>query len=169
MGPNGAGKTTLLRIMLGQVLPTTGVVRARHERIGSIAQGASDWMLEESLLGELKRLTARPDRTASELLSHRFPLALAERPLWSLSPGERVRAALVCLFQRSPPVEMLVLDEPTHGLDFLGEAALRRTLASWPGGLVVVSHEQEFVDAIGAHEVVRLNTKELKRSELELS
>jgi len=126
-GPNGAGKTTLLRVLLGQQQPTTGRASSDVERIGSIAQGATDWIANESLLARL--LDASPTSSfadaAARLVEHKFPLALAERPLWSLSPGERVRAALICLFQQAPTVELLVLDEPTYSLDFVGMAALR--------------------------------------------
>ncbi len=151
VGPNGAGKTTLLQVMLEHHAPTTGTARARTERIGSIAQGATDWMGEDSLLGRLATSSEQPtlETIAQRLVAHRFPLALAERPLRSLSPGERVRAALICLYHRTPSVELLVLDEPTRSLDFLGASALRTALAAWPGGLLVVSHDEDFLESIG--------------------
>jgi ATPase subunit of ABC transporter with duplicated ATPase domains len=151
VGKNGAGKTTLLRVLLGQQRPTTGAASCRAERIGAIAQGATDWIADESLLSRL--LDGSPSGSLSEvaarLVEHRFPLALAERPLASLSPGERVRAALICLYQQAPTVELLVLDEPTYSLDFVGIAALRRALRAWPGGLVIASHDREFLEGIG--------------------
>jgi ATPase subunit of ABC transporter with duplicated ATPase domains len=151
VGPNGAGKTTLLRVLLGQQRPTAGTACRRIERIGSIAQGATDWMADESLLSRL--LDGSPASSladvAAMLVEHKFPLALAERPLGSLSPGERVRAALICLFQQAPAVELLVLDEPTYSLDFVGVAALQRALRAWPGGLVVASHDRELLEGIG--------------------
>jgi ATPase subunit of ABC transporter with duplicated ATPase domains len=158
VGPNGSGKTTLLRVMLGELAPSEGVASCRIERIGSIAQGATDWMSNDSLL---ERLFADSDcksldEAAQLLLAHRFPLALAERPMSSLSPGERVRAALICLVRRSPTVELLVLDEPTLSLDFVGLAALQAALRAWPGGLVVASHDREFVDAIGIEQLIVL-------------
>ncbi|MEX1363665.1 MAG: ATP-binding cassette domain-containing protein [Nannocystaceae bacterium] len=158
MGPNGSGKTTLLRTMLGELRPTTGSARCRSDRIGSIAQGATDWESEDDLLTLLHEL--RPDATLDELATRlvalRFPLALAQRPLRSLSPGERVRAALICLFERAPAIELLVLDEPTFSLDFVGVAALERALRAWPGGLVVASHDRGFLDSIGVDRVLRL-------------
>src|SRR5690606_14409978 len=96
------------------------------------------------------------DELAERIVAHGFPLALAERPLRSLSPGERVRAALICLFQQ-PSVELLVLDEPSHALDFVGVAALERSLRAWPGGLVVVSHDRELLDAIGFEQRIELD------------
>lgn len=161
VGPNGAGKTTLLRVMLGQQRPTTGKASCAIERIGSIAQGATDWISEESLLGRL--LDASPTSSFTEvaalLVEHKFPLALAERPLRSLSPGERVRAALLCLFQQAPAVELLVLDEPTYSLDFVGIAALQRALRGWPGGLVIASHDRELLEGIGIETTLVLDGK----------
>ena len=163
IGPNGAGKTSLLQLMLGQRSPTTGTVGVQRGRIGVIAQGATDWMSEESLLyrlcaGEGEEAGVRSRESAAQLLvAHRFPLALAERPLRSLSPGERVRAALICLLQRSAAPELLVLDEPTYSLDFVGVAALTKALAVWPGGLVVASHDHDFLQKIGCERRLALD------------
>ena len=140
IGPNGAGKTTLLQSMLDG-----------SAGFGSIAQGGSDWLLEESLL---QLLGGAPER----LVAHKFPLALAQRPLRSLSPGERVRAALICLFQRDPAVELLILDEPTYSLDLLGKKALTAALKAWPGGLVVASHDLDFLKEIGIEEWIELSS-----------
>jgi ATPase subunit of ABC transporter with duplicated ATPase domains len=150
-GPNGAGKTTLLEIMRREREPTSGRARSMGQRLGGIAQNASDWKSEESLLTLLcvGSDATREDAVAQLLVAHRFPLALAERPLASLSPGERVRAALICLFQRRPAVELLVLDEPTDHLDFVGVAAVQDALRAWRGGLCIVSHDEEFLSAIG--------------------
>jgi len=159
VGPNGAGKTTLLRTLLGQHPATAGRVSTQLAKVGSIAQGATDWMFEHSLLAHLLMHSneASPDLVAQWLIAHRFPLALAERPFMSLSPGERVRAALICLLARSPTVECLLLDEPTNGLDFVGFAALRAGLKAWPGGWVVVSHDVDFLQDIGVTRWLRLD------------
>lgn len=156
VGPNGAGKSTLVEIMVGQRPPGSGRVRARHDRIAYVAQNASNWCLDDTLL---ERLGESLDDAASLLRAHRFPFALADRPLRELSPGERLRAALLCAFAEGP--ELLVLDEPTDHLDFAGLAALERILRAWPGGLVVVSHDAEFLEAIGIER--RLDLSQLGR------
>src|SRR5262249_2797320 len=112
-----------------------------------IAQGATDYMLGASLLAHLATTTL--DGAVELLGAHKFPLALAERPLASLSPGERTRAALITLFRRSPVPDVLVLDEPTYSLDLGGQRALTRALAASRGGLVVASHDRGFLEAIG--------------------
>lgn len=159
VGPNGAGKTTLLEIALGRIAPTTGSAARDLSRIGSIAQGAADWRLDDSLLERMhsERPEASELRLAQVLAAHKFPLALAERSLCSLSPGERTRAALICLFQRSPTVELLVLDEPTFSLDLVGQRALTRALKAWRGGLLVASHDRSFLSAIDATMMLELS------------
>ncbi|MCP4345637.1 MAG: ABC-F family ATP-binding cassette domain-containing protein [Desulfobacterales bacterium] len=158
VGPNGAGKTTLLNIVKGDIKPFSGDVTTTC-RFGSIAQGGADWMTQESLLellmtcSELKTL----DEVAQNLLMHKFPIALASRPLFSLSPGERVRAALICLFQQKPEIQVLVLDEPTYSLDFVGETSLRAALKAWPGGLIVASHSRDFLSSINISEQLSLD------------
>jgi ATPase subunit of ABC transporter with duplicated ATPase domains len=158
VGPNGAGKTTLLEIVLGRRAPAAGAALRDAARIGSIAQGATDWMLDDSLLACLQREdpALSPEDAAALVVAHRFPLSLGDRPLRSLSPGERARAALLCLFRRTPPVEVLVLDEPTYSLDLTGQRALTEALRAWPGGLVVASHDRAFLAAIGVEVFVDL-------------
>jgi ATPase subunit of ABC transporter with duplicated ATPase domains len=150
-GPNGSGKTTLLEVALGLRRPGAGRARCDTARVGYIAQNAANWRADESLaeLVAAQLGTVSPEMVARVLRAHRFPLALAGRPLATLSPGERVRAALVCITRREPAPELLVLDEPTQHLDFVGLSALEGALAAWPGGLLVVSHDAEFLAAVG--------------------
>lgn len=159
VGPNGAGKTTLLEVILGRRFPTGGKAFRDLSKIGAIAQGGMDWLIDESLLSLLSGqvLHKQHDEVAKLLVAHKFPLALAERPLRSLSPGERARAALITLFERAPPVELLVLDEPTYSLDLVGQRAMTDALRAWPGGLIVASHDREFLAAIGVDTVIRLD------------
>ena len=152
VGPNGAGKSTLLQTLTGNRQPTDGHVELDVTRIGYISQNAANWYLNESLVERLSGAGRDGlERAASILRAHRFPLALASRPLAQLSPGERLRAALIWLFQRRPPVELLVLDEPTDHLDFVGFAALQSVLNAWPGGLVVAGHDEEFLSSLRLH------------------
>ena len=156
VGPNGSGKTTLLEIMLGRRRPNTGTVHSQPSKIGSIEQGGANWLLDDSLLMQLSLLGRSSEASAKLLVAHQFPLALGQRSLRSLSPGERARAALICLFSRAPAVELLILDEPTFGLDLLGQRALTQALRAWPGGLVVASHDREFLAQIGVDRTIQI-------------
>lgn len=158
IGSNGSGKTTLLETILTRRHGDQGTVEVDLERVGSIAQSASDWMRAESLssLLEIECGIGSPDAIRRMLTGYRFPLLLAERPLRSLSPGERTRAALICLFSRRPAVQLLVLDEPTFSLDLLGRAALVSMLSQWAGGLLVASHDALFLQKIRVEKVIGL-------------
>jgi ATPase subunit of ABC transporter with duplicated ATPase domains len=157
-GPNGSGKTTLLEVLVGERRPSTGIAQCDTNRIGYIAQDASNFSRDESLLECLADSSdaMTPDALAIALHAHQFPFALAERPLRSLSPGERLRAALIVLFRRRPVPELLVLDEPTDHLDLLGVTALHTLLCAWRGGLVIASHNREFLSAIGVEGCLQL-------------
>lgn len=155
VGPNGAGKTSLLETLVGERPPAAGRVRVDPLTIGWIAQGGANWCLDESLVEHLARYVDA-DGIAARLAAHRFPLALAERPLASLSPGERTRAALIALFER-PGLAILALDEPTRCLDLVGVEALGEAVAGWRGGLVVASHDRRFLADIGVDREVVLS------------
>lgn len=148
VGPNGAGKSTLVRVLLGELAPASGRVRCERHRIAYISQNTANWCLTRNLR-DLLRDAAPSEDVATTLRAHRFPFALADRPLCDLSPGERLRAALICALAETHVPELLILDEPTDHLDFAGLAALESVLCAWPGGLLVVSHDEAFLSAIG--------------------
>ncbi|MBL4636506.1 MAG: ABC-F family ATP-binding cassette domain-containing protein [Kofleriaceae bacterium] len=153
-GANGSGKTCLLQVIGGARKPDVGRAYVRHTKIGCISQGGVNWMSGGSLLDSLQLLSSSKNWEA-RLKVHRFPFALAVREMHSLSPGERTRAALIALLEQ-PGIELLILDEPTCGLDFSGRAALASLLRVWRGGLVIASHDRQFLDAIDAEEEIAL-------------
>ncbi len=165
-GANGAGKTTLLRALLGDFEAEKGeVIRGTAvrelSRIGAIDQGATSWIRDESvrtLLASSSGATSAQD-LAAIILAHKFPMGLAERPMRSLSPGERFRAALISLVSRRPAIEMLILDEPTCSLDSSAMKALAAVLRAWPGGLIVASHDRRFLDEVGFDEELALGSQ----------
>lgn len=160
VGENGSGKTSLLKTILKQHMPSKGAVLSDLSKIGSIAQGAVDWMRSESLMDIL--CETHEMTTALEMIqSHRFPWGLAQRSLLSLSPGERIRAAFIAVLSRQPSVEVLVLDEPSYSIDFIGYKVLCEGLKAWPGGLLVASHDSEFIEEIGIQQTIRLESKSL--------
>ncbi|HMI94517.1 MAG TPA: ATP-binding cassette domain-containing protein [Polyangiales bacterium] len=167
IGPNGSGKTSLLEILVGERRPSEGRAICDPSRIGYIAQDASNFRRDESLLECLApgAEAVALDALAVVLRAHEFPFALAERSLRSLSPGERLRAALIELWQRRPIPELLVLDEPTDHLDLLGAAALSTVLRRWPGGLVVASHSRSLLVAIGVDGYLDLGRSGLRSDE----
>jgi len=158
IGPNGSGKSTLLRGFLGLLRPLAGelVLAERltdHARIGYVPQRSE---LSDSLpltvrelveLGLVRSRVARRDRAdAVRWALERVGLAgMERRSVWSLSGGQRQRALLARALVRRP--ELLVLDEPTEGLDVATNDALLETLDALhrEAGLtlVVVTHRLE--------------------------
>lgn len=159
VGPNGSGKTTLLEIIQGERSPDTGVAFADSKRIGTIDQGAANWMIEESLLERLERLPKVSD-WQSRLREHRFPLALAMRAMSGLSPGERTRAALIVLIEQEK-LDLLILDEPCSGLDTSARSEIATLLRSWKTGLIVASHDRDFLNRVGFEKEIRLSFSHL--------
>ncbi len=154
-GPNGSGKTTLLEHLLGHPPRNgrsriAGTVRIEPASIGSIAQGARDWARPDSLIQILARHLPLED-VANHIVAHGFPIGLAERPLETLSPGERVRAALIVLFTRD--LELLALDEPAASLDPVARQALTDALRTWTGGLLVATHDDTLLQALNPAEL----------------
>lgn len=154
-GPSGAGKTTLLDILAGHRRASCGVVRCDSTRIGYIKQRDTSSRQHESLLDRLS-LSDTIEQVAQMLRVHRFPFALAQRPLGDLSPGEHMRAELLCLLRRDPLPELLILDQPTDHLDFVGREALESVLQAWTGGLLVVSHDEGFLQTLRIDSAITL-------------
>ncbi|MGO2465701.1 MAG: ATP-binding cassette domain-containing protein, partial [Serratia proteamaculans] len=69
-------------------------------------------------------------------------------PLAALSGGERLKAALACMLWRQEPAQLLLLDEPTNHLDLASSLAIEVALASFPGAMLVVSHDEAFLQAL---------------------
>ncbi len=153
-GPNGSGKTTLLRVLLGLEPAGTGTVRFGARVVtGYYAQDAAN--LDGTLTplqfcgsGTLARtllacLKVRPDRFG--------------RPLAEASAGERAKAALVRLLISG--ANLLVLDEPTNHLDIEAQEALEKTLAQYPGTIVLASHDRSFLEAIAPEKILQLQQR----------
>ncbi|MCC6859872.1 MAG: ABC-F family ATP-binding cassette domain-containing protein [Bryobacterales bacterium] len=150
-GPNGSGKTTLLRVILGLEPADRGRVRfGAHVRAGYYAQDA--WNLDRAATpleicgaGTLSRtllacLKVRADRV--------------DRPLAEASAGECAKVALVRLLVSG--ANLLLLDEPTNHLDIEAQEALEKTLAQYPGTMVLVSHDRSFLQAMAAERRIEL-------------
>ena len=147
-GRNGAGKTTLLGALLGQ-LPLTGGERwiGPGVVVGELDQGRRRLEGPGSLLDAFLAATRGTVSEARSLLAT-FGLGANDvlRPLGELSPGERTRAALALL--QANGVNCLVLDEPTNHLDLPAIEQLEQALASFPGTLLLVTHDRRLLEAV---------------------
>jgi ATPase subunit of ABC transporter with duplicated ATPase domains len=145
LGLNGAGKTTLLRILAGEegsdegsVTPGTGV------SLGYYAQEHEGITPGTSVLEHLRGGTAATETEQRALLGmFRLTGDVAHQDAGTLSGGEKTKLALAQLVNGQH--NALLLDEPTNNLDPPSRTAVSNALRSWPGSMILVSHDVEFV------------------------
>jgi ATPase subunit of ABC transporter with duplicated ATPase domains len=148
-GANGSGKSTLLAALLGRLPLTSGsAALGPGVRVGEVDQARGLFLGAEPLVDAFG--AQLPDWPHAELrtLLAKFGLTGAHvgRPADSLSAGERTRAALALLQARE--VNLLVLDEPTNHLDLPAIEQLEQALDSFPGTLLLVTHDRRMLDAV---------------------
>ncbi|MDA3627449.1 ABC-F family ATP-binding cassette domain-containing protein [Saccharopolyspora oryzae] len=164
-GANGSGKSTLLGALLGRVeLDAGAAALGSGVVIGEIDQARALFHGSESLLDAF--CAAVPDSPPADVrtLLAKYGLKADHvlRPATTLSPGERTRAALALLQGRG--VNLLVLDEPTNHLDLPAIEQLESALDSYPGTLLLVTHDRRMLDAIRTNR--RLEMADGKLTEL---
>jgi len=150
-GANGSGKTTLFRLMSGELKPASGDISRLTDRIAALDQHVGLLDPAESILDNLRRLN--PALTGNEahaaLARFAFRNRAALQIVGTLSGGERLRAGMACVFATPQPPFLLLLDEPTNHLDLASIEELEQALRGFDGALIVISHDQAFLQAIG--------------------
>jgi ATP-binding cassette subfamily F protein uup len=154
IGVNGSGKTTLLRLLTGDLKPDSGCVkRGKTLRIGHLRQGMDELRGSERVLQSVDRvrrqarLATGSEASASSLLEDfGFTGDRLTARLDDLSGGERRRLQILRLLLEEPNV--LILDEPTNDLDIDTLTVIEDYLDSWPGTLLVVTHDRYFLERV---------------------
>jgi len=156
-GPNGSGKTTLIALAEGAIQPTSGRV-VRSVPAAVLDQQTAMLRGGETLLEAFRRLNSEAGDNAAHAALARFLFrnTAAQKRVEELSGGERLRAALACVLMASRPPQLLILDEPTNHLDLDSIGAVEAALRGYDGALLVVSHDADFLDAVGIEREVRL-------------
>jgi ATPase subunit of ABC transporter with duplicated ATPase domains len=164
LGINGAGKSTLLGLVTGDVAPTSGKVkRGKTVRIASLTQQLDELKEIEhervsTVVGMQKSAYVAGDKelTPGQLLERLgFTSAQLSTPVKDLSGGQRRRLQLLLILLDEPNV--LILDEPTNDLDTDMLAAIEDLLDSWPGTLLVVSHDRYLLERVTDQQYAVLN------------
>lgn len=159
LGRNGAGKSTLLGLISGDVAPTEGRVKhGKTVKVATLTQriGELEEHLDEPVRTVISRLrtsytlgagSKAQELTPSQLLERLgFSSAHLSTPVKDLSGGQQRRLQLLMILLEQPNV--LILDEPTNDLDTDMLAAMEDLLDSWPGTLIVVSHDRYFLERV---------------------
>jgi ATP-binding cassette subfamily F protein uup len=159
IGPNGVGKTTLLRLLLGKLAPQSGKVRLGTNvsvaYFDQLRQQLDDEKTVQDNLGaggETLVINGNSRHVLGYLQDFLFTPERARTPVRFLSGGERNRLLLARLF--SKPANVLVLDEPTNDLDAETLEMLEERLVEFPGTLLLVSHDREFLNNVVASTIV---------------
>jgi ATPase subunit of ABC transporter with duplicated ATPase domains len=157
MGLNGAGKTSLLRILAGENTPASGTFRWGHNVVpGYYAQEHEGITPGRSILDHLRDEV--PGATDPQLRAIAGGLGLtgdkAHQDAGTLSGGEKTKLALAILVAGRHNV--LLLDEPTNNLDPASREAVAAALRDWPGSLILVSHDTQFVRDLSPEKVLMM-------------
>jgi ATP-binding cassette subfamily F protein uup len=153
IGPNGSGKTTLLKMLMGEIAPDSGEVRrGTNVQIAYYDQQREQLDPERTVWETVANghdtviVNGQPQHVHGYLRNFLFPPERSLSPVKALSGGERNRLLLARLFAR--PINVLVLDEPTNDLDIETLELLEEWLTTWPGTLLLVSHDRAFIDHV---------------------
>ena len=155
LGVNGAGKSTLLALIAGTLQPTSGrVKRGKTVKVAILSQqlGELKDILDDRVMDVIARqkssyVSGGKELTPGQLLERMgFMSAQLSTPVKDLSGGQRRRLQLLLILLGEPNV--LILDEPTNDLDTDILAAIEDLLDSWPGTLIVVSHDRYLLERV---------------------
>jgi len=169
VGVNGAGKTTLLRLIEGLLTPASGRVKlGKTVKIATLSQEVKE--LEEFYGERIFQVIAREKTTfaaagkefsATQLIEQLgFTAAQLQTPIEDLSGGQKRRLQFLRLLFGEPNV--LILDEPTNDLDTEMLAAMEDLLDSWPGTLIVVTHDRYLLERVTDMQYALLGDRNLR-------
>lgn len=155
LGANGAGKTTLLGLMTGELMPSAGRIKiGKTVKFAKLSQDVKelDEYADDRIFAMIKRekttfTVGKKEVGTGQLVEQLgFDSAQLQTPISDLSGGQRRRFQLLRLLFTEPNV--LILDEPTNDLDTDMLAAMEDLLDTWPGTLIVVSHDRYLLERV---------------------
>lgn len=156
-GKNGSGKSTLLKVISGQLEAEQGEI-AVTESYRLMDQHFSFLDKELSALDNFRQQSSgwTEDLYRTRLAQLRIKGDAAIKPVHTLSGGEQLKVALACLFCGATAPALLLLDEPDNHLDIESKNLLQQALHDYTGALILVSHDEKLIEAIGNTDYIRL-------------
>ena len=154
VGPNGAGKTTLIKLLTGAIAPDAGTIRL-GTNLQTVTLDQSRQSLDPASTladvitdgrGSSVTVNGETKHVISYMKDFLFPPDKARTPVSVLSGGERGR--LILARELAKPSNLLILDEPTNDLDLETLDMLQEMLADYPGTILLVSHDRDFLDRV---------------------
>ncbi|MGW0176174.1 ABC-F family ATP-binding cassette domain-containing protein [Rhodococcus sp. NPDC003322] len=161
VGPNGAGKSTLLEQLVRGTAELSGRAHGAllTDRFGYLPQRLDNLDEAASALENVREVA--PGTPVATIRNQLARLLLrgnsVDRPVATLSGGERFRVSLATLLLAEPPAQLLILDEPTNNLDISSVEQLTEALDGYRGAILVVSHDDEFLDGLGVDVTLELD------------
>lgn len=149
-GANGSGKTTLLALIAGQLLPWSGSVRIMTD-LAMLDQQVTLLDPSASIRDNFRRINPDAGENACRAALARFMFRAdaALQTISSLSGGQLLRAGLACVLGGTKLPQLIILDEPTNHLDIDSIETVEAGLRAYDGALLVVSHDEAFLQGIG--------------------
>jgi ATPase subunit of ABC transporter with duplicated ATPase domains len=159
-GKNGSGKTTLIRIILGDIPPAQGSI---YSAISNSVYIDQDYTLINDELSVFEQVNTFNN---SGLQKHEVNTRLArflftedfwDKPCKTLSGGEKMRLLLCCITIGNKAPDVIILDEPTNNLDMQNIEILAVAINSYKGTLLIISHDEHFLEQLRIQKVLALN------------
>ena len=155
-GDNGSGKTSLIKLILGELKPQAGKIYLGTNYISYLDQNTSLLNPDMSILDNFLRLN--PDAKENDayrcLAQFLFRNVSVLKYVKDLSGGERLRALLACVLMSNHPPQLLILDEPTNHLDLDSIKGIESALKNYQGAMIVISHDENFLNEIDVEKMV---------------
>lgn len=149
-GDNGKGKSSLFKVLMGNLAPLSGEISSTNN-IAMLDQHFSLLDKNTSAVDNFERLSPGlpKERYRTLLAQIRLRREAALQSVNSLSGGEKLKLALACIFSGNRSPALLLLDEPDNHLDLDSKALLINALKQYQGSMLIVSHDEAFIKAIG--------------------
>ncbi len=157
-GENGCGKSTLIKLIRQELFPMNGSIKMGVDKVAYLDQSISFLDKNKSLIENFLDLNSESKifDAYSALAEFQFRNKDAEKKVCELSGGEKIRAGLAISLMSLVPPQLIILDEPTNHLDLRSVEAIESILKSYQGAMLVVSHDEAFLNNIGITRTVRM-------------